>query len=77
MEPVRQDRNETYNRRPSLTTAPAERFGESTRLGRIAPRFMADMVVLDEDPSKDVRAFAAVRDAVRDGKITYEAKTDR
>ena len=61
----------------SLTTAPAERFGESARLGRIAPGFMADIVVLDEDPSKDVRAFAAVRYTVRDGRIIYEAKTGR
>jgi imidazolonepropionase-like amidohydrolase len=59
----------------SLTTAPAERFGESARLGRIAPGFLADMVVLDEDPSKDVRALATVRYTVRDGRIIYEAKT--
>lgn len=39
----------------SLTTAPAERFGESARLGRIARGFTADIVVLDEDPSNDVR----------------------
>ena len=57
----------------SLTTAPAERFGESSRLGRIAPGLLADMVVLDEDPSKDVRAFAAVRYTIRDGKVIYKA----
>jgi imidazolonepropionase-like amidohydrolase len=61
----------------SLTTAPAERFGESARLGRIAPGFLADIVVLDEDPSKNVQAFAAVRYTVRDGRIIYEAKTGR
>jgi imidazolonepropionase-like amidohydrolase len=61
----------------SLTTAPAERFGESARLGRIAPGFMADMVVLDGDPSKDVRAFAAVRYTIRDGRLIYDTKTIR
>jgi imidazolonepropionase-like amidohydrolase len=61
----------------SLTTAPAERFGESARLGRIAPGFTADKVVLDEDPSKDVRAFAGVRHTIRDGRLIYEAKTAR
>jgi imidazolonepropionase-like amidohydrolase len=61
----------------SLTTAPAGRFGESARLGRIAPGFMADMVILDQDPSKDVRAFAALRYTVRDGRLIYEAKTIR
>src|SRR5262249_5817730 len=43
----------------SLTTAPAERFGESARLGRIAAGLAADLVVLGQDPAKDVRGFAA------------------
>jgi len=58
----------------SLTTAPAERFGESARLGRIAPGLIADIVVLDVDPAKDVRAFATVRYTIRDGRLIYEAK---
>ncbi|MFL5308976.1 MAG: amidohydrolase family protein [Myxococcales bacterium] len=57
----------------SLTTAPAERFGESRRLGRIAPGLAADLVVLNADPSRDARAFAAVRYAMRDGKLIYQA----
>lgn len=55
----------------SLTTAPAEKFGESGRLGRIAPGLAADLVVLTRDPSRDVRAFAAVRYTIRDGKLIY------
>jgi len=55
----------------ALTTAPAEKFGESGRLGRIAPGLAADLVVLDGDPSRDVRAFGAVRYAIRDGKVIY------
>ena len=57
----------------SLTTAPAERFGESTRLGRIAAGFDADLVVLEDDPSRNIRALAAVRYTLRDGKIIYRA----
>jgi imidazolonepropionase-like amidohydrolase len=57
----------------SLTTAPAERFGDSGRLGRIAPGLAADLVVLNGDPSRDARAFAAVRYTIRDGKVIYEA----
>jgi imidazolonepropionase-like amidohydrolase len=57
----------------SLTTAPAERFGESQRLGRIAPGFTADLVVLGGDTSRNVRAFAAVRYTIRDGKLIYQA----
>jgi len=55
----------------SLTTAPAERFGESKRLGRIAEGFLADLVVLSGDPSKDVRALAAVRYTIRAGEVIY------
>jgi imidazolonepropionase-like amidohydrolase len=57
----------------SLTTAPAELFGESARLGRIAPGFAADLVVLDRDPLRDIRAFAAVRYTIRDGTLIYQA----
>jgi imidazolonepropionase-like amidohydrolase len=57
----------------SLTTAPAEKFGESARLGRVAPGLAADLVVLNGDPSGDVRAFAAVRYTIRDGKVIHQA----
>ena len=58
----------------SLTTAPAERFGESKQLGRIAAGFQADLVVLKEDPSKNVRALTAVQYTLRGGKIIYRAE---
>jgi imidazolonepropionase-like amidohydrolase len=57
----------------SLTTAPAERFGESKQLGRIAAGHQADLVVLKEDPSKNIRGLAAVRFTLRAGKIIYRA----
>jgi len=57
----------------SLTTAPAERFGESARLGRIAPGLQADLVVLDGDPSTDLRALADVRYTLRSGQVVYVA----
>ena len=44
----------------SLTTAPAGRFGESKRLGRIAAGFDADLVVLRGDPAKNIAALTAV-----------------
>jgi imidazolonepropionase-like amidohydrolase len=55
----------------SLTTAPAERFDSSKRLGRIVEGFLANLVVLDGDPSKDVRALAAVRYTIRAGEVIY------
>lgn len=57
----------------SLTTAPAERFGESKQLGRIAAGFQADFVILKDDPSKNIRALAAVQYTLRAGKIIYRA----
>jgi imidazolonepropionase-like amidohydrolase len=58
----------------SLTTAPAERFGASTQLGRIAAGFIADLSVLRSDPSTDIRALASVQYTLRDGKIIFRAR---
>jgi imidazolonepropionase-like amidohydrolase len=55
----------------SLTTAPAERFGDSKQSARVAPGLQADLVVLKDDPSKNVRALAAVQYTLRAGKIIY------
>jgi len=55
----------------SLTTAPAERFGDSGRLGKLIKGFAADVVVLNHDPSQDVRAFADVLYTLRDGMFVY------
>jgi imidazolonepropionase-like amidohydrolase len=57
----------------SLTTAPAERFGETLRRGRVAPGLDADLVVLGADPSADVTAFANVRYTIRGGRVVYRA----
>ena len=55
----------------ALTTAPAERLGESRRRGRIAPGMDADLVVLDGDPVSNVRALAKVRYTIRAGRVIY------
>ena len=57
----------------SLTTAPAERFGVSNQLGRIALGLAADLTVLRNDPTKDIRALTAVAYTVRDGKVIYRS----
>jgi imidazolonepropionase-like amidohydrolase len=57
----------------SLTTAPAERFGESGRLGRIAVGLSADLTILQGNPAKDIEALTAVRYTIRDGKVVYSA----
>jgi imidazolonepropionase-like amidohydrolase len=57
----------------SLTTAPAEKFGESRELGRIAPGLQADLVVLKNDPARDIRGLARVEYTLRAGKVIYRA----
>jgi len=59
----------------SLTVAPADRFGESERLGRVAVGLQADLVVLKDDPSGDIGALAAAEYTLRAGKILYR-RTD-
>ena len=60
----------------SLTTAPAERFGESASRGRIAIGMPADLVVLSADPATDATNFAKVRCTVRGGRILYSASAN-
>jgi imidazolonepropionase-like amidohydrolase len=55
----------------SLTTNPAQRFGNSTHCGRIAKRMDGDLVVLRADPAQDARAFSKVRVTIRGGKVIY------
>jgi imidazolonepropionase-like amidohydrolase len=50
----------------SLTTAPAERFGKSKELGRVAPGFRADLTVFKD-------GLSDVQYTIRDGKIIYRA----
>jgi imidazolonepropionase-like amidohydrolase len=55
----------------SLTTAPAARWNEEGRRGRVAPGMDADLVVLDADPAADAANFAKVRCTIRGGRILY------
>jgi imidazolonepropionase-like amidohydrolase len=57
----------------SLTTAPAERFGESNRHGRIAAGMDADLVILGADPAPDAANFAKVCATYRQGKLIAAA----
>jgi imidazolonepropionase-like amidohydrolase len=58
----------------SLTTAPAQRFGEGKKRGRIAAGMDADLVILNGDPGADARDFVKVSATYRGGRILYTAK---
>ncbi|MGB8964594.1 MAG: amidohydrolase family protein [Candidatus Cybelea sp.] len=60
----------------SLTTNPADRFARSSKLGRIAPGYQADIVVLNGDPSSDIAALTNVRYVIRRGKVIYLTSID-
>jgi imidazolonepropionase-like amidohydrolase len=55
----------------SLTTAPAARWNETERRGRIDAGLDADLVVLDSDPATDAANFAKVRCTFRGGRLIH------
>jgi imidazolonepropionase-like amidohydrolase len=59
----------------SLTTAPAARWKEADRRGRLAAGLEADLVVLDADPAVDPANFAKVRCTFSGGKMIYSAQS--
>jgi len=58
----------------SLTTNPAQRFGDPAHSGRIAKGMDGDLVVLRADPAQDAIAFSKVRYTIRGGEIIYSEK---
>jgi imidazolonepropionase-like amidohydrolase len=55
----------------SLTTNPADRFGEAAIRGRLVSGLDADIVVVGGDPSQTVRAFTDVRYTIKSGRLVY------
>jgi imidazolonepropionase-like amidohydrolase len=55
----------------SLTTAPAARWQEGTRRGRVERGMNADLVVLAADPAADAANFAKVRCTIRGGRLIH------
>ena len=59
----------------SLTTAPATRWSEAARRGRVKVGLDADLVVLNGDPAGDVRHFSSVRCTIRAGREIFVGAT--
>jgi len=55
----------------SLTTAPAEEFGLGARTGRLVPGLDADVVIVDGDPTRDIRSLARVQFTLKRGGILH------
>jgi imidazolonepropionase-like amidohydrolase len=60
----------------SLTTAPAARWQEQNRRGRVQAGLDADLVVLGADPAADPANFAKVRCTIRGGRIVHGPSDD-
>lgn len=58
----------------SLTTSPASRFDLDHRTGRIEVGMDADLVVLSDDPAKNITAFARPALVLRQGKVVFERR---
>ena len=58
----------------ALTTTPANRLGFATTTGRIAKGQDADLVVLEDDPAHDLKAFSRIKMTLRRGRIIYQAQ---
>ncbi|MFL9582253.1 amidohydrolase family protein [Stenotrophomonas sp. AB1(2024)] len=56
----------------SLTTAPAQRFGQAAQRGRLAEGYAADLVMLGSDPRQSTDAFADVQLTLRDGTLIHQ-----
>lgn len=57
----------------SLTTSPAQRFGQGSLRGRVAQGYAGDLVMLGTDPQRSADAYADVRMTVREGRVIYDA----
>ena len=55
----------------SLTTAPAERFGQGRLVGKVVPGARADLVLLDADPLESPIALTRVRATFRGGQVLH------
>jgi imidazolonepropionase-like amidohydrolase len=55
-----------------LTTNPASRFGVSNQKGTITAGKLADLTILDADPTQDIQNFAKVDVAIRSGRVIYQ-----
>ncbi|MEP7043554.1 MAG: amidohydrolase family protein [Dokdonella sp.] len=60
----------------SATLAPAEFLGTAATTGSVAPGLRADLVLLDADPTRDIRNTRRIRAVLLDGRLLRRADLD-
>jgi imidazolonepropionase-like amidohydrolase len=58
----------------SATTVAAKLLRQETKLGQVANGFVADLVAVDGDPTKDVKALEAPVFVMKDGKVVVDKR---
>jgi imidazolonepropionase-like amidohydrolase len=61
----------------SSTINPARLMGLADSLGLVKPGYVADLVLLDRDPTADIGAVRALHAVVRNGRLFTRADLDR
>jgi len=69
IERVRQGGQKPMDAIISATSLNAESLGLEKTIGRIAPGYQADIIAVDGDPTKDIKAVTRVTFVMRDGTI--------
>ena len=69
VERVRQGRQAPMDANLSATSVAAESLNLGKSVGRLAPRYEADIIAVDGDPTADITALTRVVFVMRDGKI--------
>jgi imidazolonepropionase-like amidohydrolase len=60
----------------SLTSAPANRFGDAKKLGRVAAGLQADLAVFQQNPATNIRTLAQAKYTMRAGKFIYRSTAE-
>src|SRR5688572_32982140 len=53
----------------SATSGAAESLGLQDRIGTVAPGYEADLIAMEGDPSKDIRALQRVKWVMKGGRV--------
>lgn len=60
----------------TATSAAADAIGVGDQLGRVKAGYLADILIVSEDPLEDVTALASVETVLKNGEIVFEASSE-